>query len=68
MTTPARTICSAFVENDVEWIAVAAAGNGGFQFPFFGDRFGLGWRGRFNELDRVPAEKIAAGRALRNVS
>src|SRR5205823_11876631 len=49
--------------NDIEWIAIAAGGNGSLQFLL---RLGLGLRGKFNELDRVPAEKIAAGRTLGN--
>ncbi len=66
MTTPARHDLQRVVGNDVEWIAVAAGGNGSFQFLFFRDRLGLLSRGKVEELDRVPAEKISAGRALRD--
>src|ERR1700730_3289140 len=35
MTTPARHDLQRVVGNDVEWIALAAGGNGSFQFLFF---------------------------------
>src|SRR4029077_16442873 len=66
MTTPARHDLQRVFGNDVKWFAVAAGGNGSFQFLLFRDRLGLLSRGKVEELDRVPAEKIPAGRALRN--
>ena len=63
MTAPACHDLQRIGGNDIERIPIAAGGNGSFQFLFF-RRLGLVLRRRFNELDRVPAEKIAAGRAL----
>src|SRR5438132_12639217 len=65
MTAPACHDLQRIGGNDIERIPIAAGGNGSFQFLFF-RRLGLVLRRKFNELDRVPAEKIAAGRALGN--
>src|SRR5207237_8741992 len=63
MTAPAGHDLQRIGGNDIERIPIAAGGNGSFQFLFF-RRLGLVLRRKFNELDRAPAEKIAAGRAL----
>src|SRR5947199_9417455 len=65
MTAPACHDLQRIGGNDIERIPIAAGGNGSFQFLFF-RRLGLVLRRKFNELNRVPAEKIAAGRALRD--